>query len=79
MYMWPGLLWTLSDNTFANGTTRGKINAGTIGNSIYNVGHIRNVSRSDINAFLQGEFFLQKGVAWQEAWDVEADEKFELK
>ena len=27
---------------------------------------------------MQGEFFLRKGVAWQEAWDVEADEKFEL-
>ena len=30
------------------------------------------------NPFLQGEFFLKKGVTWQEAWDVEADEKFEL-
>ena len=32
-----------------------------------------------VNVFLQGEFFFQKGVTWQEAWDVEADEKFELK
>jgi hypothetical protein len=29
--------------------------------------------------FLQGEFFLKKGEAWQDACDVEADEKFELK
>ena len=28
---------------------------------------------------MQMEFFLKEGVTWQEAWDEEADAKFELK
>ena len=31
------------------------------------------------NNFLQGDFFLKKGESWQEACDMEADAKFELK